>query len=148
MMSLEEINKMWAKDCKIDEIDLEAASRETARLHQKYLELFMVAKMQLKRRDQEKAILLKDRWLYFTGKMSQAEMTAKGWPFDPFDGLKILRTDLDYYFQADPLLQKADEKITYAKVLAEALEDILGMIRWRHQHIKTIMEYRRFTSGN
>ena len=139
---------MWAKDCVIDEIDLEAASRETARLHQKYLELFMVAKMQLKKRDQEKAILQKDRWLYYTGKMTQEEMKARNWPFDPFNGLKILRTDLDYYFNADPLLQKADEKVTYAKTVCETLEDILGMIRWRHQHLKLIMEYRRFTSGN
>lgn len=148
MLSIEEINKMWAADCVINEIDLEAASRDTAKLHQKYLELFMVAKMQYKKRDQEHKILVRDRWLYYTGKMDQAEMQARGWPYDPFNGLKIMKTDLQYYFDADTVLHKSEEKVTYAKTVVETLEDILGMIRWRHQHVKTIMDYRRFTSGN
>ena len=97
--------------------------------------------------DQKQKILLKDKWLYFNGKMDQAEIAARGWPYDPFNGLKIMKSDLEYYFNADPELQKSEEKIIYIKTLVETLEEIMGTLRWRHTHIKNMIDWRKFTSG-
>lgn len=147
-LELDEINGMWAKDSVFDQIDLEGASRDTGRLHQKYLQLFQLAKLQLSKRERERKVLFKERWLYFTGKMTPAEISAKGWVPDPFDGLKIMRSDMDTWFDADPLLQAADEKIAYLRTVLETLEDIMNMIRWRHQHLRIALDYRKFIAGN
>jgi len=51
MNTLEQIIEMWKKDCQIDELELDASSRESAKLHSKYLELYSINKLKLKRLD-------------------------------------------------------------------------------------------------
>jgi hypothetical protein len=147
MITLEGLIEMWKKDSEIDEMNLDESSQKIAKIHGKYLELISITKLQLKKKELEQKILLKDKWLYFNGKMDQAEIATRGWPFDPFNGLKIMKTDLEYYFNADPELQKSEEKIIYLKTLVETLEEIMGTLRWRHTHIKNMIDWRKFTSG-
>jgi hypothetical protein len=147
MLNLEEILAGWKKDSVIDEMNLDEASRETVKLHSKYLELFSVMKLQLKRKEMAQQILLRDKWLYYTGKMDQAEITKRGWAPDPFNGLKIMKSDMQYYYNADPELQKQDEQIEYFKTMVSALEEIMTNIKWRHTTIKNMIDWRRFTSG-
>ena len=98
MYSLDEILTMWKKDAVIDEMDLAESSRNIPKLHAKYLELFSVMKLQLKRKEMAQQVLLRDKWLYYTGKMDQADITARGWALDPFNGLKIMKSDMQYYY--------------------------------------------------
>jgi hypothetical protein len=147
MITLDDLIEMWKKDSEIDEMNLDESSQKIAKIHGKYLELISITKLQLKKKELEQKILLKDKWLYFNGKMDQAEIATRGWPFDPFNGLKIMKTDLEYYFNADPELQKSEEKIIYLKTLVETLEEIMGTLRWRHTHIKNMIDWRKFTSG-
>ena len=49
MNNLENIIEMWKKDAVIDEMNLGEASRESAKLHSKYLELYSVNKLKLKK---------------------------------------------------------------------------------------------------
>lgn len=147
MITLEEVLKMWKEDAVIPEMDLDEASRQTTRLHAKYLEMHSVIRLQIKKREMEQKNLLKDKWLYYNGKMSKEEMDARGWPYDPFNGLKILRNDMEYYFNADPDLQKSEERIEYLKSIEGALKEIMDNIKWRHSTIKNMIDWRRFTSG-
>jgi hypothetical protein len=147
MITLDDLIEMWKKDSEIDEMNLDESSQKIAKIHGKYLELISITKLQLKKKELEQKILLRDKWLYFNGKMDQAEIASRGWPFDPFNGLKIMKTDLEYYFNADPELQKSEEKIIYLKTLVETLEEIMGTLRWRHTHIKNMIDWRKFTSG-
>ena len=147
MITLDDLIEMWKKDSEIDEMNLDESSQKIAKIHGKYLELISITKLQLKKKELEQKILLRDKWLYFNGKMDQAEIATRGWPFDPFNGLKIMKTDLEYYFNADPELQKSEEKIIYLKTLVETLEEIMGTLRWRHTHIKNMIDWRKFTSG-
>ena len=43
-MNLENVLEMWKKDNVIDEMALDESSRETAKLHSKYLELHSVSR--------------------------------------------------------------------------------------------------------
>jgi len=147
MITLEEVLKMWKEDAVIPEMDLDEASRQTTRLHAKYLELHSVIRLQIKKREMAQKILLKDKWLYYNGKLSKEEMDARGWPYDPFNGLKILRGDMDYYFNADVHLQEEEGKIEYLKSIEAALREIMDNIKWRHSTIRNIIDWRRFTSG-
>ena len=147
-MTIDDILKMWQEDAVIDEMKLDDASMQSARLHGKYLELLTVNKLQLKKREQELKILLKDKWLYYNGKMSKEEMDKREWDYDPFNGLtKPLKGEMDHYYESDPDIQRVDAQIEYLKVIIDALKEIMENIKWRHQNIKNMIEWRKFTSG-
>lgn len=147
MLNLEEVLKMWTKDSEIDDLRLDEASKKTASLHAKYLEMLSVTKLQLKRKDMEFKILLKNKWLWYNGKMSRDQIDQLGWEYDALNGLKVLKGEMDYYYNSDPHIQEAQAKIDYLKTLIETLEEIINNIRWRHSTIKNMIDWRRFESG-
>ena len=148
MIDLKQIHEMWSEDCKISQSKLDESSRVTPMLHAKYLELLSTTKLQLKRAEFTQKGLLKDKWLYYNGKMSQEEVVEKGWEPDPFNGLKILKGEMDYYYDSDPEIQRSEEKIQYYKTVIDTLEEIISNLNWRHQTIGNIIKWKQFESGN
>ena len=146
-MDLKMILDMWSSDCVIGQSSLDESSRQTPLLHAKYLELLSTAKLRLKKAEQEQKVLLKDKWLYYNGKMDQTEIEEKGWKPDPFDGLKILKGEMDYYYDSDPEIQHSVEKIEYIKTIIDTLNEILNNVNWRHQTISNMIKWRIFESG-
>jgi len=147
MLNLENVLKMWAKDSEIDDLRLDEASKKTASLHAKYLEMLSITKLQMKRKDMEFKVLLKNKWLWYNGKMPKDQIDQLGWEYDALNGLKILKGEMDYYYNADPHIQEMQAKIDYIKTLIETLEEIINNIRWRHSTIKNMIDWRRFESG-
>ncbi len=148
MIDLKSIHEMWKEDCVINEMKLDESSRQTPILHAKYLELLSTVKLQLKRAEFSQKTLLKQKWLYYNGKMDQDEIAEMDWDPDPFNGLKILKGEMDYYYDSDPEIQKSEEKIQYYKTVIETLTEIISNITWRHQTIKNMIEWKKFSSGN
>ena len=148
MIDLKSIHNMWKEDCVIDEMKLDETSRQTPILHAKYLELLSTVKLQLKRAEFSQKTLLKEKWLYYNGKMDEDQIVEMGWDPDPFNGLKILKGEMDYYYDADPEIQKSEEKIQYYKTVIESLTEIISNITWRHQMIKNMIEWKKFQSVN
>ena len=139
---------MWAIDCVIDNTKLDESSRQTPILHAKYLELVSTYKLQMKRAEFQQKNLLKDKWLYYNGKMSQDDMIEKGWEPDPFNGLKILKGDMDHYYDTDPEIQESELKIQYYKNVIDTLTEIINNVTWRHQTISNMIKWKQFESGN
>ena len=148
MIDLNQVNEMWSKDCIIDEMNLDESSRQTPNLNAKYLQLYSNQKLFLKKLESDQKILLKEKWLYYNGKLSQEDIESKGWNPDPFDGLKVLKGEMDYYYDADPEIKKSEDRIALAKVVLEHLKEIIDTIRWRHQTIGNMIKWRQFQSGN
>ncbi len=148
MIELEKILDEWREDCTIDNMRLDETSRNTPLLHAKYLELLSQSKLRLKRAELKQKSLLKDKWLWYNGKMSQEEVAEKGWDPDPFNGLKIMKGDMDHYYDSDPEIQKSEELIEYWKTVVATLTDIVDSIKWRHQTIGNIIRWKQFESGN
>ena len=138
---------MWAKDCNIDANKLDEASRQAPLLHAKYLELISTYKLQLKKTEFEQKKLLKDKWLWYNGKMSQEEMEDKGWNPDPFNGLKILKGEMDHYYDTDPEIQESELRIQYYKNVIDTLTEIISNVNWRHQTIGNMIKWKQFESG-
>ena len=147
MNNLENIIEMWKKDSVIDEMNLGEASRESAKLHSKYLELYSVNKLKLKKQQLDFKVLLRDKWSHYNGKLSKEEIDEKGWDYDPMNGLTVLKSDMDKWYDADPLIQEAQLKIEYTKEMVDTLKEIMDNIKWRHQSIKNAIEWHKFTSG-
>ena len=146
-MDLKMILDMWSSDSVIGQSSLDESSRQTPVLHAKYLELLSLAKLRLKKAEQEQKILLKDKWLYYNGKMDQDQIIEKGWKHDQFDGLKILKGEMDYYYDSDPEIQQSVEKIEYLKTIIDTLSEIMNNVNWRHQTISNMIKWRIFESG-
>jgi len=138
---------MWQKDSIIHEHALDETTIDNAKMHGKYLELYSNFKLRLKKGEMDYDTLLKNKWLYYNGKMTKAEMDEFGWTYDPFNGMKILKSDLEYYYKSDTDIQNAQAKIQYIQTIIDTLKEILEAIKWRHQHIKNIITWRQFTSG-
>jgi len=147
MNNLENIIEMWKKDAVIDEMNLGEASRESAKLHSKYLELYSINKLKLKKQQLDFKVLLRDKWSHYNGKLSKEEIDEKGWDYDPMNGLTVLKSDMDKWYDADPLIQEAQLKIEYTKEMVDTLKEIMDNIKWRHQSIKNAIEWHKFTSG-
>lgn len=147
-MDMQAILDEWSKDSVIDENSLDESSRVTPKLHSKYLQLLANYKLMLKRAEFKQKTLLKEKWLYYNGKMSQEDIESRGWEPDPFDGLKIMKGEMDYYYDSDPEIQKSEEKIQYYKITIDTLTDIIDNIKWRHQTIGNMIKWRQFQSGN
>lgn len=146
-MDLKQILREWESDCNIERNMLDEASRVTPALHAKYLALLMDSRLKLKDTEFKQKVLLKDKWLYYNGKMSQEEIVTKGWSPDPFNGLKILKGEMDYYYDSDPEIVQSEARIEYIKTCISTLQEIIDNLKWRHQTIKNMIEWRRFESG-
>ena len=132
MIDLKQVHDMWQKDCIIDNYQLDETSRQTPILHSKYIQLWSTAKLELRRTEFEQKRLLKEKW----------------WVADPFDGLKILKGEMDYYYDSDPEIQKSEEKIQYWKTVVSTLQEIIDNLKWRHQTISNMIKWKQFESGN
>lgn len=146
-MNLETVLEMWKKDSQIEQYNLDETSRKTPQLHAKYLELLSIAKLQLKKAELAQKSLLKKKWLYYNGKMTQDQIVALEWDFDPFDGLKVLKGEMDYYYDSDIDIQRSEEKIFYHKTMVETLTEIVTNLNWRHQTVGNMIKWRQFEAG-
>jgi len=146
-MNLETILNEWEKDCRIQD-DLAEASRSTPSLHAKYLQMLSISKLRLKKLESEQKVLLKEKWLWYNGKMCEEELKEKGWEPDPFNGLKVMKGDMDHYYDSDPEIQQSEEKIQYWKTIIDTLKEIVDTLRWRHQTVSNIIKWKMFERGD
>lgn len=146
-MNLDEILSEWKKDSHIEFDKLDVTSQETPKLHAKYLELYSNAKIKLKDTEFKQRVLLKDKWLYYNGKMPLETIVEKGWDPDPFDGLKILKGEMDYYYNSDPEIVASEARIAYIKEVIDVLKEIMDNLRWRHSTIKNMIDWKKFEAG-
>ena len=147
MLDLESILNEWKEDSVIGSHKLDDVSQQTPALHAKYLAYLSLTKLQLKRAENKQMELLKQKWLYYNGKMDEAELKATGWDLDPFNGLKILNGDMEYYYNADPEVQRSTEKVEYLKTIISTLTEIVDNLKWRHQTIGNMIRWRQFEAG-
>tara|TARA_B100001109_G_scaffold179528_1_gene147119 strand:+ start:173 stop:616 length:444 start_codon:yes stop_codon:yes gene_type:complete len=146
-MTLDEIKDMWSKDCEIDDIELDKSSLDVPKLHAKYSELLTDNILKLKGVQMKYQMMRKDKWLWFNGKMDEARVKELGWSDDPFDGLKILKNDMDVFYNSDQDLTKLKAQIDYLQETVEYVKRCMDNITWRHQTIKNTIEWRKFMAG-
>jgi hypothetical protein len=147
-MDLQTILSEWTKDSEIQRNHLDETSRQTPALHAKYLQWLAEAKLAKKRAEFKQKTLLKQKWLWYNGKMSEEQIKILGWDFDPLEGLKIMKGEMEYYYDSDPEIQQSEEKIAYWKTLIETLTEIVNNLNWRHQTIGNMIKWRSFEAGN
>ena len=146
-MTLEQVLEEWATDSQLPRNNLDEASRQTPTLHAKYLTILSHTKLKLRKAEMDQKSLLKQKWLWYNGKMSEEEVKQLGWEFDPLNGLKVMKGEMDYYYDSDKEIQESELKIQYLKTLIDTLNEIVDTLRWRHQTIGNMIKWKVFEAG-
>lgn len=146
-MTLDQVLEMWATDSQIPKTSLDEVSRQTPSLHAKYLALLSNTKLKMKQAEMKQKTLLKQKWLWYNGKMSQQEIEKLGWDPDPLDGLKIMKGEMDHYYDSDKEIQESELKIQYYKTMIDTLSEIVNNLNWRHQTISNMIRWKVFEAG-
>ena len=149
MIDLESILAEWKVDCQIEKHQLDETSRVTPMLHAKYLEYLSLTKLRHKKAEFDQKTLLKDKYLYYEGKMSQEDIQSRGWAYDPYEGLSATTKNFkEYYYDSDKEIQYSEMKIQYLKNIIDTLTEIVNNLNWRHQTIGNMIRWRSFEAGS
>ena len=140
-MDLETLQKQVDVDLKIDDTALDLESIRTPQLHNIYLKLFTKYSLQLKKVKDDYDGLYKFKWEYYTGKSTMEVYQA-----EPFD-LKVLKSDVHIYLNADEELQKLGQRQEYLKVVVVYIERVLREINNRNWNIRNTIEWKKFLHG-
>ena len=143
-MTLEEIQTMADKDLKINDVELDLESLKTPQLHNKYLIIFSDEKLILGKLKSDFSVLRKNKWLYYTGKLSQEELDDFGW--DTFD-LNILKSDIDKFLDSDTDIITLANRILLQQEKVNYLESVIKIINNRQWNIRSAIDWMKFTNG-
>ena len=135
---------MVQSDLSIDKTELDTESLKTPQLHNKYLIMHSQEKLKLEQLLSERKIKRKDKWLYYTGKMSEEQLRFHGW--EPFD-LTILKTDVDRFIESDTDIIRLSAKITLQEEAVNYLESVVKLISNRQWNIRAALDWIKFTQG-
>ena len=143
-MTLDEIRKLSSVDLTINETELDVESLKTPQIHNKYLIMYTDEKLILKKMEGDFSILKKNKWLYYTGKLSKDELDSYGW--EPFN-LNILKTDIDKFLTSDEDIIIIQHRVTLQKEKVNYLENVIKIINNRQWYIRSAIDWIKFTQG-
>ena len=129
---------------KIDETELDIESLVTPQLHNRFLILFTDEKLIMEKLEGDLKILNRNKWMYYTGKMSQEELDEHGW--NPFE-LNILKTDIEKFLYSDPEMITLSHKVSLQKEKVKYIEGVLKIINNRQWYIRSAIDWMKFTQG-
>ena len=143
-MKFDELRRMVSVDMKIDGTELDIESLKTPQLHNKYLNLYHDERLILKQMRSRIKELVRDKWEFYSGKMSEEKLERLGW--EPFQ-LKVLKQDLDRYIESDTEVSREYDRSACQEEKVDFLHATLKSITARQWDIKNAIEWRKFVNG-
>ena len=144
-MKLSEIQDMWTKDAKINELDLGKSSIQIAELHAKYLNILTNTKLQLRKCEADYLRLRRSKFKFYRGEMTREELEELG--CNQFQGLKPLKNEVEDIVNCDEDVIRCIDKVEYMKAMLYQLEQIIRSLNGRGWEIKNAIEWTKFTNG-
>ena len=131
-------------DVQIDNTSLDRESSIIPQQHNKYLSILSDEKLVLARYEADLNILRKNKWLYYSGKLSEEELSEHGW--EPFQ-LNILRNDVDRFLESDQDLIDLALKVALQKEKVNYVESVVKIISNKIWSIRASIDWIKFTQG-
>lgn len=145
MITLNELQSEWNRDCKIDELNLGSESVKTPELHSKYLNHLTNFKLYLRKQESQLLALKRLKWRYFRGELSKEELIALGW--EQYLGNSPLKNEMQDFLDSDDDVIKQAEKVEYARACLTFCETVMKSLSSRTWDIKNTIEWTKFTNG-
>ena len=79
--------------------------------------------------------------------MHEDQIKELGWSYDPLNGLKVMKGEMDYYYDSDKEIQESELRIQYLKTMIDTLNEIVNNLNWRHQTIGNMIKWKVFEAG-
>lgn len=143
-MKLEEIQKLWEHDSKIDRTELGEESLRIPQLHSKYFKIYSDERMVLRALERSLSILKHKKYEYFNGTISQETLNSEGWEPNP---LKILKSDIPMYIDSDADIQNIQARIDMQQEKVEFVESIIKNLPARGYQINAAISWEKFKVG-
>jgi len=143
-MNIEQIKAQAELDTIIDANHLDDEASRIPQIHNKYLCMLMDEKLIHENLESKLKILRRDKWLYYSGKLSEDELKRKGW--EPFD-LNILKQDLDRFIDSDQDIITLSNKVFLQKEKINYIEGVAKIISNKIWNIRSSIEWIKFTQG-
>ena len=143
-MTLDDIMALWSKDCDLDRTELGEESLKIPQLHSKYFNIFSKERLLLRKLEAEQRVLHNKKYEWFNGTMDIDDLKEMSWEPNP---LKILRTDIQQYIDADNDIIKLNLQVAYQKEKVEFLENAIRSLNARGFNIKSAIDWEKFKVG-
>ena len=130
------------KDLKIDRSALDYESLRTPKLHNRWLKKLYERKDKIFALELKKKVLLKEKWLYYTGKASNETYVENG----AFH-LKLMKQDIPLFIEADKEIQEIDTRIHIVKQEIEFIQKTIEEINRRSFNITNALKALAFLNG-
>jgi hypothetical protein len=143
-MTLSDIKKLVEEDVKLDNTRLDYESSIVPQLHNKYLCFLTDEKLVLYRYEGELNVLKKKKWLYYTGKLSDEELSDLGW--EQFE-LNILKTDVEKFMCSDEDIIEFSMKVAMQTEKVNYLESVVKIMSNKIWSIRASIDWFKFTQG-
>lgn len=144
-MKLQEIQTMWAEDCKMDQTNLGRTAARVPELHAKYLNMMTSVRLQYRKAEADYFRLRKMKYRYYRGELTKQELDDLGW--DQYLNNKPLKNEMDEFMTSDNDIIQQMDKLEYIKTILFQLEQILKSINSRTWDVKSAIEWAKFTNG-
>ena len=142
-MDLDKILDHWAKDAKIDDINLDNESGNIPVLHSKYLKFMAKERSKLNLLLQKRAELNRLLTDYYRGEANNPE-DLKMLNREPWQKV-TLKAEVADYIAADKATIKLNLMIAEQQEICKTLEEILRQINGRNFQIKNMIDWKRLT---
>ena len=143
-MNINDVKEMVKSVLGIDQTALDTESSRTPQLHNKYLVIFMDERIKLKRLENELSVLRRNKWLYYTGRMSKEELVQFNW--EPFE-LNVLKTEANDLIDSDDEYIRMSQKTDFQKEIVNYLEGVVKIVQNRQWQIRAMIDWIKFTQG-
>jgi hypothetical protein len=137
-ISINELQKMWREDSRMDPDNLHLESLKVPELHAKYHEMLYNTMLLKSKAEEDKKQLYKKRRDYYSGKCEDPDELAN---------VVYEKRELPMVIEADKSFSELTLKIEYFNTLINYLSDIIKMIHGRTFQIKNAIDYQKFTAG-
>lgn len=136
--------KMWSEDSEIDKTNIADESLKISRLHNKYLQHLTREKLKLRMLEEDFKHYYLLKYEFYRGTISDEDLEDQGWQQNQ---LKILKTDVSIYIDADQDVINKKLTIALQKERVDFLESVLRTLNNRGYLLKNYIDWMRFTSG-
>ena len=143
MQKLEELLEMWKTDSVVDKTDPGTEILNIPQLHAKYLNILSFSQLTLKDIQFKVNRMKKLRWEYYTGKLDDVTLKARGWEQFPY----VLKSDISTYIDSDEDINRLLAQKALSEQVVEVCTAILKELHSRTFQIRAFMDWEKFIQG-
>ena len=144
-LDIDDIERNWAVDSKIDLTNLNENSSRIVELHSKYHKALNAAKRALRVFEADKKRMILWRTDYYMNNLPKDFLDEKGWKVRK--ERPVLKTELDRYLDADELIIDLNLSIGECNDIITYCESIIKTINNKPFIIKNIIDNKKFENG-